>query len=169
MYECKNHGISKENFVSAQRHTDTVIVNAILQKGRQTCGPCNNPLNKRSCTWSSRHWARRSAQIPSLTGRVQWLQDSPLRSDFVIVQPSTVCSSIGLHPLHFENVTRTSRHRPLLVLWRRPYVFTQSSGISIFELWSRIAFWLDSLEQRKLFVSDTMRIVANLRRKVWGS
>jgi hypothetical protein len=54
-----------------------------------------------SCTWSSRRWARWSAQTPSLTGRAQWLQDSPLRSTVDTVQLLTACSSIGRHPSRF--------------------------------------------------------------------
>jgi hypothetical protein len=53
-----------------------------------------------SLTWSSRRWARRSAQTPAL-GRVLWLQDSPLRSTAVRVQLSTACSSIGRRPSRF--------------------------------------------------------------------
>jgi hypothetical protein len=33
------------------------------QRGLDMCGPCGSPHNKSFCTWSSRHWARRSVHF----------------------------------------------------------------------------------------------------------
>jgi hypothetical protein len=67
-----------------------------LTRGVSTCGPCRNPRNKFSCTWSSRRWARRSAQTPLLAGRAQLLQALPL-----------LCTAVS----SFQPLTSSSRHR----------------------------------------------------------
>ena len=64
-------------------------------RGVSTCGPCNSPHNKNSCTWSRRPWAHRCVRTRLSVDRAQLPQDSQRLFTVVTVQLSTACSSTG--------------------------------------------------------------------------